>query len=100
MRQRGFGVALLDDVAATFESTQKQELAWLDQLQEADLSRVSESECHPGRRITVGEALTQVCLHGQGHRAQCAARLRAPGGEPPPMDYVLWMKDRPAPSWG
>jgi uncharacterized damage-inducible protein DinB len=42
----------------------------------------------------------QICLHSQGHRAQCASKLRALGGVPPVLDYVLWIKtDRPAPAW-
>ena len=34
----------------------------------------------PDRQTTLGEALTQVCLHSHGHRAQCATRLRMLGG--------------------
>lgn len=89
----------LGEIAARFESTQREELAWLDQLEDTDLERLLETERLPGRHIAVGEALLQVCLHSQGHRAQCATRLRALGGAPPPTDYILWAKDRLAPAW-
>jgi uncharacterized damage-inducible protein DinB len=89
----------LDQLAARFQATQAQELAWLDRLQTFDLVRVLESPYLPAGPVTVGEALTQVCLHSQGHRAQCATRLRMLGGEPPPADYILWVKDRPDPAW-
>jgi uncharacterized damage-inducible protein DinB len=91
--------ATFDELAARFQATQAQELAWLDRLQAVDLARVLESQYLPAGPVTVGEALTQVCLHSHGHRAQCATRLRMLGGEPPPVDYVLWVKDRPDPIW-
>jgi len=91
--------ATLQELIARFQATQAQEVAWLDQLNEADLARVVESPHLPGQQVTLGEALTQVCLHSQGHRAQCAARLRTLGGEPPPTDYILWVKARPSPVW-
>ncbi len=91
--------ATLDKIVARFQATQMQELVWLDQLEASDLARVLESQYIPGRQVTLGEALTQVCLHSHGHRAQCATRLRMLGGEPPPTDYILWVSDRPHPAW-
>jgi hypothetical protein len=37
--------------------------------------------------------MIQVALHSQGHRSQCASRVRALGGIPAPMDFVLWVRD-------
>ena len=91
--------ATLDELAARSQATQAQERAWLDGLQESDLTRRLESPHLPAGPVTMGEGLTQVCLHSQGHRAQCAQRLRMLGGEPPPTDYILWVKDRPDPAW-
>ena len=48
---------------------------------------------------SVVQAMMQVCLHSHGHRAQCAVRLRLLGGTPPNMDFILWLKERPAPNW-
>ena len=54
----------------------------------------------PDCRIPVREALLQVALHSQGHRAQNATRLRELGGQAPMTDYVVWLwKGRPAPEW-
>jgi len=43
-------------------------------------------------RPTVRTALMQVVLHSQHHRGQVASRLRALGGTPPTVDYILWKK--------
>ena len=88
----------IDELVELYQQTQALELPWMEQLHELDMERTVESSYLPGRQITVGQALTQVCLHSQGHRAQLAVRLRALGGEPPPLDYILWIKDRPQPS--
>lgn len=51
-------------------------------------------------RITVGEAILQVPLHSQYHRGQINARLRSIGGEPPRVDYIVWLwQERPEPDW-
>jgi uncharacterized damage-inducible protein DinB len=89
----------LDLLVAGYRDTQEQEREWLARLTESDLARPLESEFFPGRRIPMSEALMQVCLHSHGHRCQCATRLRQLGGEPPPLDFILWVKDRPAPVW-
>ena len=46
-----------------------------------------------------GSASRAAVMHSYGHRAQCATRLRQLGGIPPQMDFVMWLKDRPAPDW-
>lgn len=73
------------------------EQEFLSRLDEVEAARVLDlpvlTDIHP----TVAEALTQVILHSQGHRAQCATRLRQLGTPIPPTDYILWLKDRPAP---
>lgn len=52
-----------------------------------------------GSRPTVADGLTQIVMHSQNHRGQCLIRLRENGVKPPTLDYILWAKDRPAPSW-
>jgi uncharacterized damage-inducible protein DinB len=89
----------LDRLVERYRETQVLERDWLTRLEESDLARTLESTYLPGRRVAVSEALLQVCLHSQGHRSQCATRLRALGGEPPAMDFILWLKDRPAAEW-
>lgn len=54
----------------------------------------------PPLTLTVAEALTQAALHSQHHRGQNATRLRELGGEPPTVDYIVWVwKGRPDPAW-
>ena len=54
------------------------------------------STCH----ITVDEALTQVTLHAQHHRGQLMTRLKALGGRPQNVDYIIWAwKNRPEGRW-
>jgi uncharacterized damage-inducible protein DinB len=85
--------------AARFQETRIAEKLWLDGLQESDLERVVESPFLPGQSIAVREGLMQACLHSQGHRAQCASRLRMLGGDPPRMEYIIWVKDRAEAVW-
>ncbi|MFN0172433.1 MAG: DinB family protein [Bryobacteraceae bacterium] len=55
---------------------------------------------NPPIQITVAEALTQVVMHSQGHRAQNAVRLRELGGKAPMTDFIVWLwKGRPLPEW-
>ena len=50
--------------------------------------------------IPVGDALMQVCLHTQHHRGQNLSRLKALGGAPKNVDYIIWLwKQRPEPRW-
>jgi uncharacterized damage-inducible protein DinB len=90
----------LEVLASQYRDTQKQEREWLAQLTESDLSYKLRSTFLPDRLVPLSEALMQVCLHSHGHRSQCATRLRELGGEPPPLDFIVWVKDRPAPVWG
>jgi uncharacterized damage-inducible protein DinB len=50
--------------------------------------------------ITFAETMLQVPLHSLYHRGQINARLRAVGGEPPTVDYIVWVwLNRPAAEW-
>lgn len=54
----------------------------------------------PSFNVSVEQALTQVVMHSQHHRAQNASRFRALGGKPPTTDLILWYwKKRPPPNW-
>lgn len=89
----------LEPLVSRYRDTQQQEREWLARLEEPDLGRTLESTFFPGRRIPLRVALMQVCLHSHGHRSQCATRLRQLGGEPPVLDFILWVQDRPDPMW-
>jgi uncharacterized damage-inducible protein DinB len=89
----------LEAIAARYRETHAQELEWVSQLREPDLDRMLESPFIPARRVSVAQAVMQVCMHSHAHRAQCATSLRLLGGTPPVMDFVHWLKERPAPGW-
>ena len=89
----------IDDLIARYRQTEAAEMQWLSQSSDADLNRVLQIPALPGQNISEAEAILQVTMHSHGHRAQCATRLRSLGGTPPPTDFILWAKDRPAPAW-
>ena len=88
----------IDDLIARYGQTEAAEMQWLSQSSDADLDRVLQIPALPGQNISVAEAILQVTMHSHGHRAQCATMLRSLGGTPPPTDFILWAKDRPAPA--
>jgi uncharacterized damage-inducible protein DinB len=90
--------ALLGRTQALFQETHHEEIAFVSQLEESGLSRVIDLPWIRSRS-SIGEALIQVVMHSQSHRGQCASRLRAVGGHPPATDFIIWIKDRPAPVW-
>lgn len=54
----------------------------------------------PAQPTTLGETALQVALHSQYHRGQVNARLRLLGGEPPLVDYIVWVwLGRPPADW-
>jgi uncharacterized damage-inducible protein DinB len=89
----------LDVLVARFRDTHPAEIAFAKGLDDASLTRVIEPPWLPGAKLTLAQAMMQVLLHSQWHRGQCASRLRAAGGQPPTLDFILWLKDRPAPAW-
>lgn len=89
----------LDALVARFRETHPEELAFVKQVDEAALARPIETPRFPGAKLTHAQAMMQVVMHSQSHRGQCAVRLREAGGQPPTLDYILWLKDRPAPVW-
>jgi uncharacterized damage-inducible protein DinB len=84
----------IDALIGKYEATHGQESAWMARATEADLARSIDSPLIPGARCTVAQALMQVCMHSQGHRAQCAKMLRRLGGTPPMTDFILWLANR------
>jgi uncharacterized damage-inducible protein DinB len=88
--------ATIDEVIERYDAAQREENAWLAGASDADLARVLDIPFKPGARCTVAQALMQVCMHTQGHRAQCAKMLRRLGATPPMTDFILWLANRPA----
>jgi uncharacterized damage-inducible protein DinB len=87
------------ELVARYARLQEQESAWLASATPADLDRVLQDPQIPGGQCSVAQALTQVCMHSHGHRAQCAKLLRRHGAVAPVTDFIWWLAHRPAPSW-
>lgn len=86
--------ANLAEVIARFQETEHLESQWLSQATDLDMERTLETRSSRlGVDVAVRTAILQICMHTQGHRPQCATRLRALGGTPPGTDFVLWVKD-------
>lgn len=82
-------------VIERFNETEHLESEWLSKASESDLERMLQTRSSRlGIDVSVIQAILQICMHTQGHRAQCATRLRVLGGTPPGTDYVLWIKDQ------
>ena len=88
-----------DALIQRYAGMQTEESAWLATATATDLTRVLDDARIPGERCSVAQAFVQVCLHCHGHRAQAAKMLRRHGGEPPPMDFILWLAGRPRAQW-
>jgi uncharacterized damage-inducible protein DinB len=87
------------EIIAQYRELHSEELQWVEQIREPELDRLTETPQLPGQSFSVAQAMVQVCLHSQGHRAQCATMLRALGGAPTGTDFVIWLKERPAAEW-
>ena len=88
-----------DELVQRYRINHEQESAWFSGASATELARVLEAPSIPGGRCGVSQAWMQVCLHSQGHRAQCAKLLRRHGSEPPTTDFILWVEARPAAIW-
>ena len=78
-----------------FNETERLEAEWLSHASDSELERTLETRSSRlGIDVSIRQAILQVCLHTQGHRPQCATRLRTLGGTPPGTDYVLWIKEK------
>jgi uncharacterized damage-inducible protein DinB len=95
---REWGRSYYDEVFVHLERLSDQEIAkpmqlpWADYV-EKQIGRVPAS-------ITIGETMLQVPLHSLYHRGQINARLREVSGEPPTVDYIIWVwLEKPAASW-
>ena len=84
-----------ESMIESYSATEELEIEWLSAVKESDLERRIQPPALPDLSVTVAEAILQVSLHSQGHRSQCASRLRALGGTPLPTDFVLWVRDQP-----
>ena len=83
--------------------------AYVGGLSEKDLERpvrmpwIEMFEKRMGQRAedpTLCETVFQVAMHSTHHRGQVSTRLRQLGGEPPLLDFIVWVwLGKPAPAW-
>jgi uncharacterized damage-inducible protein DinB len=85
----------MDETERRFEEAHADGAAYTAHLDEAELARTIEFPVPAFKdfRPPVRDALMQVAMHSEHHRAQVAMRLRALGGTPPVTDYIIWVRD-------
>ncbi|HLJ48523.1 MAG TPA: DinB family protein [Bryobacteraceae bacterium] len=83
-----------ENLVRVYEETHSEELTFVDGLGEVDLDEAVAIPWFPDSRLAMRDALLQMVMHSQHHRGQCAARLRVLGGNPPIVDYILWVNQR------
>jgi len=85
----------IEEIEQRFQEAHADGAAYTASLTESELARQvdfpvpSMKDFHP----SVRDALMQVIMHSEHHRAQVAMRLRALGGSPPVIDYIIWVRD-------
>lgn len=99
LEEQSRGLDSVKSLTVAYHRTYDEQTAWLALATENDLAQQLSNPLIPGRRCSVLQALTQVCLHSHGHRAQCAKLLRRLGIEPPVMDFIVWLPDRSEANW-
>lgn len=90
---------LVEPLRQAFKATHDEESHWLASATEVDCAATLTDALIPGGQCSAGEALTQVCLHSHGHRAQLAKLLRRHGIVPPQGDFIVWLTERRQPTW-
>lgn len=90
-----------EELVSAYRRTEAALAAFVAGLEDTDLGERRISIQFASEALqTLGEALTQVVLHGQNHRGQCLRRLRELGATPPTIDSIVWSMGRPGPDWG
>jgi uncharacterized damage-inducible protein DinB len=94
-----WGHSYFGEVFAHFDTLTDEQI-----LQPAQLPWANIVERELGRKpesLSIAEMMLQVPLHSQYHRGQINGRLRAVGGEPPRVDFIVWVwLGRPGADWG
>ena len=85
----------MEEMERRFEEAHANSAAYAARLDETELARTIEFPVPAFKdfRPPVRDALMQVMMHSEHHRAQVAMRLRALGGKPPVLDYIVWIRD-------
>ena len=84
----------LEELERRFAEAHAEEMAFVAGLDEAAQLRTLDIRWFPGLWLSLGQALLQVVMHSQHHRGQCSMRLRELGGNPPMLDYIVWLNEQ------
>lgn len=85
----GAAGAYVEDVEIREDWGREVRFPWADQL----VARFGAAQ-----QATLSESVLQVALHSTYHRGQINARLRELGGDPPLVDFIVWIwRGRPSP---
>ena len=72
----------------------------LAKMRESHLDDAIAVPWFPTFRPKCSEALVQAVMHSVNHRGQILMLTRQLGGDPKPLDYIIWTsKNRPAAEW-
>jgi len=82
----------LDEMRRLFAEAHADGAAYTARLDDAELARTIQFPIMKEFQPPVRDALVQVAMHSEHHRAQVAARLRALGAKPPVTDYIMWVR--------
>jgi uncharacterized damage-inducible protein DinB len=93
-----WGRSYYPEVAAHLEKLSDEEISRTMELPWTDI--VEQQIGRTPAPISIAEMMLQVPLHSLYHRGQVNARLRATGGEPPTVDYIIWLwREKPVADW-
>lgn len=84
------------DLERLFRGAHEDGAAYTAALTDEQLSRRLNFPQMPDFHPQVRDALIQVAMHSEHHRAQIAMRLRAMGAKPPVTDYIMWVRSSAA----
>jgi len=85
----------VDEMETRFREAHADGAAYAARLDEVELARTIEFPvpAFKGFHPAIRDALMQVAMHSEHHRAQVAMRLRALGGKPPLTYYIICVRD-------
>ncbi|TDI35755.1 MAG: hypothetical protein E2P02_27240 [Acidobacteria bacterium] len=84
----------LSEARAALDAMQTKWVAYLEGIDDEELSRVFEYQSVEGPRFknSIEELFTQLFGHSWYHRGQIASHVRSLGGEPAVTDFVDWSR--------
>ena len=98
--QKSDAYPTLESIRQLMDAFYDQLPAFVDGLSDVDLERpmvmpwvrfFERRLGQPAVDTTLGETMYQIASHGVHHRAQVNLQVREHGGDPPMIDYIVWL---------